>query len=213
MWHKGEREESGWPSLHLCEWGGGQGRGGAGSEGTRGRVEGALRRHLSARWRRPGCVGAWGPGVDTVMAGFHLFTEDLRVVELPREGLRTWRNPEECENLRRTGSGWGLCFKWSNISQTDFVSQTMLFFRYLNRFSSELEQIELRNSFKDRQGRRHCSREAAIRQTLEREQRQYQAHGLGAFRAASYCLVSVTYPVYLVHFDFPFLSFWMFGIF
>lgn len=83
----------------------------------------------------------------------------------------------------------------------------MLFFRYLNRFSSELEQIELRNSFKDRQGRRHCSREAAIRQTLEREQRQYQAHGLGAFRAASYCLVSVTYPVYLVHFDFPFLSF------
>lgn len=50
--------------------------------------------------------------------------------------------------------------------------------RYLNRFSSELEQIELRNSFKDRQGRRHCSREAAIRQTLEREQQQYQAYGL-----------------------------------
>ena len=40
--------------------------------------------------------------------------------------------------------------------------------RYLNRFSSELEQIELRNSFKDRQGRRHCSPEVAIRQTLER---------------------------------------------
>ncbi|CAM9771078.1 unnamed protein product [Rangifer tarandus platyrhynchus] len=50
--------------------------------------------------------------------------------------------------------------------------------RYLNRFSSKLEQIELRNSFEDRQGRRHCSREAAIRQTLERERWQYQAHGL-----------------------------------
>nr|XP_020761517.1 translation machinery-associated protein 16 isoform X2 [Odocoileus virginianus texanus] len=50
--------------------------------------------------------------------------------------------------------------------------------RYLNRFSSELEQTELWNSFEDRQGRRHCSREAAIRQTLERERRQYQAHGL-----------------------------------
>nr|CAI9697983.1 unnamed protein product [Rangifer tarandus platyrhynchus] len=49
---------------------------------------------------------------------------------------------------------------------------------YLNRFSGKLEQIELRNSFEDRQGRRHCSREAAIRQTLERERRQYQAHGL-----------------------------------
>ena len=50
--------------------------------------------------------------------------------------------------------------------------------RYLNRFSSELEQIELRNSFKDRQGWRHCSREAAFRQTLERERRQHQAHRL-----------------------------------
>ena len=128
-------------------------------------------------------------------------------------GLRTWKSLEENENLRRTGNGWGLCFKWSNIHQTDIVSQTILFFRYLNRFSSELEQIELRNSFKDRQGRRHCSREAAIRQTLERERRQYQAHGLGGSRAASCCRVTVTCPVYLVYFDFPFLSFWIFGIF
>ncbi|XP_016073066.1 PREDICTED: translation machinery-associated protein 16 [Miniopterus natalensis] len=50
--------------------------------------------------------------------------------------------------------------------------------RYLNRFSSELEQIELHNSIKDRQGRRHCSRETAIRQTVERERRQYEGHGL-----------------------------------
>ncbi|XP_012784221.2 translation machinery-associated protein 16 [Ochotona princeps] len=50
--------------------------------------------------------------------------------------------------------------------------------RYLNRFSSELEQIELHNSIKDRQGRRHFSREAAIKQTLGRERQQYESYGL-----------------------------------
>ncbi|KAJ8781785.1 hypothetical protein J1605_010769 [Eschrichtius robustus] len=56
---------------------------------------------------------------------------------------------------------------------------SFLFFRYLNRFSSELEQIELHNSVKARQGRRHCSREAAIKQTVERERQQYGGYGLG----------------------------------
>ncbi|XP_014446376.2 LOW QUALITY PROTEIN: translation machinery-associated protein 16 [Tupaia chinensis] len=41
--------------------------------------------------------------------------------------------------------------------------------RYLNRFSGELEQIELHNSIRDRQGRRHCFREAVIRQTVARD--------------------------------------------
>ncbi|XP_029090404.1 translation machinery-associated protein 16 isoform X2 [Monodon monoceros] len=50
--------------------------------------------------------------------------------------------------------------------------------RYLNRFSSELEQIELHNSIKARRGRRHCAREAAIKQTTEREWRQYRGCGL-----------------------------------
>uniref|UniRef100_A0A9L0IRK5 Translation machinery-associated protein 16 n=1 Tax=Equus asinus TaxID=9793 RepID=A0A9L0IRK5_EQUAS len=50
--------------------------------------------------------------------------------------------------------------------------------RYLNRFSSELEQIELYNSIKDRQGRRHCSRETVIKQTMERERQQYEGYGL-----------------------------------
>ncbi|XP_031319916.1 translation machinery-associated protein 16 [Camelus dromedarius] len=49
--------------------------------------------------------------------------------------------------------------------------------RYLNRFSSELEQIELQNSIKDRQGRRHCSRETVIRQTVARERQQYEGYG------------------------------------
>lgn len=49
--------------------------------------------------------------------------------------------------------------------------------RYLDRFSSELEQIELHNSIKDRQGRRHHSREAVIKQTMERERQQYEGYG------------------------------------
>ncbi|XP_008050557.1 translation machinery-associated protein 16 [Carlito syrichta] len=50
--------------------------------------------------------------------------------------------------------------------------------RYLNRFSGELEQIELHNSIKDRQGRRYGSRETVIKQTLERERQQYEGYGL-----------------------------------
>ncbi|KAL1773172.1 translation machinery-associated protein 16 [Sigmodon hispidus] len=49
--------------------------------------------------------------------------------------------------------------------------------RYLSRFSSELEQIELHNSIKDRQGRRHHSRETVIKQTMERERQQYEGYG------------------------------------
>ncbi|XP_006872583.1 PREDICTED: translation machinery-associated protein 16 [Chrysochloris asiatica] len=49
---------------------------------------------------------------------------------------------------------------------------------YINRFSSELEQIELHNSIKDRQGRRHYSRETVIKQTMERERQQYEGYGL-----------------------------------
>ncbi|XP_073911174.1 translation machinery-associated protein 16 isoform X5 [Castor canadensis] len=49
--------------------------------------------------------------------------------------------------------------------------------KYLNRFNSELEQIELHNSIKDRQGRRHHSRETVIKQTMERERQQYEGYG------------------------------------
>lgn len=65
---------------------------------------------------------------------------------------------------------------------TGTVSQIMLAFcRYLDRFSSELEQIELHNSIKDRQGRRHHSREAVIKQTMERERQQYEGYGFGVY--------------------------------
>ncbi|XP_047654742.1 translation machinery-associated protein 16 [Phacochoerus africanus] len=49
--------------------------------------------------------------------------------------------------------------------------------RYLSRFNDELEQIELHNDVRARQGRRHCAREAAIRQTVQRERQQFQGYG------------------------------------
>ncbi|XP_059198594.1 translation machinery-associated protein 16 [Centropristis striata] len=49
--------------------------------------------------------------------------------------------------------------------------------RYLQRFDSELEQIELVNGIKGRQGRLHGAREAVIKQTVERERAQYEGGG------------------------------------
>ncbi|XP_013876140.1 translation machinery-associated protein 16 [Austrofundulus limnaeus] len=49
--------------------------------------------------------------------------------------------------------------------------------RYLHRFDSELEQIELVNGIKGRQGRLHGAREAVIKQTVEREREQYESVG------------------------------------
>ncbi|XP_073320085.1 translation machinery-associated protein 16 [Pagrus major] len=49
--------------------------------------------------------------------------------------------------------------------------------RYLQRFDSELEQIELMNGIKGRQGRLHGAREAVIKQTIERERAQYEGSG------------------------------------
>lgn len=51
--------------------------------------------------------------------------------------------------------------------------------RYLQRFDSELEQIELTNGIKGRQGRLHGAREAVIKQTIERERAQYEGVGFG----------------------------------
>ncbi|XP_040041553.2 translation machinery-associated protein 16 [Gasterosteus aculeatus] len=49
--------------------------------------------------------------------------------------------------------------------------------RYLQRFDSELEQIELMNGIKGRQGRLHGAREAVIKQTIERERALYEGIG------------------------------------
>ncbi|XP_029997036.1 translation machinery-associated protein 16 isoform X1 [Sphaeramia orbicularis] len=49
--------------------------------------------------------------------------------------------------------------------------------RYLQRFDSELEQIELMNGIKGRQGRLHGARESVIKQTIERERAEYEGIG------------------------------------
>ncbi|KAI1887737.1 hypothetical protein AGOR_G00193440 [Albula goreensis] len=49
--------------------------------------------------------------------------------------------------------------------------------RYLHRFDAELEQIELVNGIKGRQGRLHGSREDVIKQTVERERSLYEGNG------------------------------------
>ncbi|NXY80964.1 TMA16 protein, partial [Alcedo cyanopectus] len=49
---------------------------------------------------------------------------------------------------------------------------------YMCRFNAELEQIELQNSIKGRQGRQHSSRESVIKQTVEREKQLYEGYGI-----------------------------------
>ncbi|KAM9856501.1 translation machinery-associated protein 16 [Aulostomus maculatus] len=49
--------------------------------------------------------------------------------------------------------------------------------RYLHRFDSELEQIELMNGIKGRKGRLHGARENVIKQTIERERADYEGNG------------------------------------
>ncbi|XP_015239376.1 PREDICTED: translation machinery-associated protein 16 [Cyprinodon variegatus] len=49
---------------------------------------------------------------------------------------------------------------------------------YLHRFDSELEQIELVNGIKGRQGRLHGAREAIIKQTVERERALFDGVGI-----------------------------------
>ncbi|NXI59015.1 TMA16 protein, partial [Chloroceryle aenea] len=49
---------------------------------------------------------------------------------------------------------------------------------YMCRFDTELEQIELQNSIKGRQGRQHGSRESVIKQTIEREKQLYEGYGI-----------------------------------
>lgn len=69
---------------------------------------------------------------------------------------------------------------------TDFVSFPPTV-RYLHRFDSELEQIELVNGIKGRQGRLHGAREAIIKQTVERERALFDGVGIGESSPTSSC--------------------------
>ncbi|XP_060688844.1 translation machinery-associated protein 16 [Hemiscyllium ocellatum] len=50
--------------------------------------------------------------------------------------------------------------------------------KYLHRFDSELEQIELANTIKSRQGRQHEAREAVLKHSIERERTLYEENGI-----------------------------------
>ncbi|KAG9331393.1 hypothetical protein JZ751_019310, partial [Albula glossodonta] len=64
-------------------------------------------------------------------------------------------------------------------SKTEYTKQDAceIIERYLHRFDAELEQIELVNGIKGRQGRLHGSREDVIKQTVERERSLYEGNG------------------------------------
>ncbi|XP_063969111.1 translation machinery-associated protein 16-like [Lytechinus pictus] len=49
--------------------------------------------------------------------------------------------------------------------------------RYLERFEEELEQISIVNSIKSRSGRQHATREDVIKQTMNREEEQFNTCG------------------------------------
>uniref|UniRef100_A0A673ZU19 Translation machinery-associated protein 16 n=1 Tax=Salmo trutta TaxID=8032 RepID=A0A673ZU19_SALTR len=63
--------------------------------------------------------------------------------------------------------------------KTEFTKQDAchIIERYLQRFDGELDQIELVNGIKGRQGRLHGSRETVIKQTVERETALYHGNG------------------------------------
>ncbi|NXA40013.1 TMA16 protein, partial [Eudromia elegans] len=65
-------------------------------------------------------------------------------------------------------------------SKTEYTKKDVgeLIENYIGRFNAELEQIELQNSIKGRQGRQHGSRETVIRQTMERERLLYEGYGI-----------------------------------
>ncbi|XP_041042934.1 translation machinery-associated protein 16 isoform X1 [Carcharodon carcharias] len=65
-------------------------------------------------------------------------------------------------------------------SKTEYSKQEAceIIERYLHRFDTELEQIELTNSIKGRQGRQHEAREAVLKHSIERERSLYEENGI-----------------------------------
>lgn len=82
---------------------------------------------------------------------------------------------------RLSGIGEKLMWFQENLDteKTAFTKKDACYIveRYLQRFESELEQIELVNGIKGRQGRLHGAREAVVKQTMERELEQYKDVG------------------------------------
>lgn len=98
--------------------------------------------------------------------------------------------PEKTPVTSLKGQRWGSCrcfskylhlllYKGSLFCGILMFRDILCACRYLQRFDSELEQIELMNGIKGRQGRLHGAREAVIKQTIERERAEYEGSGFG----------------------------------
>ncbi|KAJ8339739.1 hypothetical protein SKAU_G00343720 [Synaphobranchus kaupii] len=85
------------------------------------------------------------------------------------------------KSLRLNAIGEKLLWFQSQLdpAKTEYTKQDVcdIIERYLHRFDAELEQIELVNGIKGRQGRLHGSRENVIKQTVERERALYEGNG------------------------------------
>ncbi|XP_040001501.1 translation machinery-associated protein 16 [Xiphias gladius] len=102
---------------------------------------------------------------------------------LAREDIRLRRKERQKNDKATRLSSIGEKLLWFQ-GQLDPVKTTYtrkdacdIIERYLQRFDSELEQIELMNGIKGRQGRLHGAREAVIKTTIERERAQYEGIG------------------------------------
>uniref|UniRef100_A0A8B9PL67 Translation machinery-associated protein 16 n=1 Tax=Apteryx owenii TaxID=8824 RepID=A0A8B9PL67_APTOW len=96
-------------------------------------------------------------------------------------GLRSpWLKTEKALRLSIIGEKLQWFQSHLDPSKADYTKKEAgeLIENYMGRFNAELEQIELQNSIKGRQGRQHGSRETVIRQTIERERQLYEGYGI-----------------------------------
>ncbi|KAF7655460.1 hypothetical protein LDENG_00055780 [Lucifuga dentata] len=102
---------------------------------------------------------------------------------LAREEIRLKRKEKQKNDKATRLSSIGEKLLWfqSQLDPTKMVYTRKdacdIIEKYLHRFDSELEQIELMNGIKGRQGRLHGAREAIIKHTIERERAQYESIG------------------------------------
>eukprot|EP00063_Salmo_salar_P062601 XP_014037436.1 PREDICTED: translation machinery-associated protein 16 [Salmo salar] len=96
-----------------------------------------------------------------------------------RLGKKERQKSEKATRLNSIGDKLQWFQSQLDSEKTEFTKQDAcrIIERYLQRFDGELDQIELVNGIKGRQGRLHGSRENVIKQTVERETALYHGNG------------------------------------
>ncbi|XP_064872642.1 translation machinery-associated protein 16-like [Oncorhynchus nerka] len=96
-----------------------------------------------------------------------------------RLGKKERQKSEKATRLNSIGDKLQWFQSQLDSEKTEFTKQDAchIIERYLQRFDGELDQIELVNGIKGRQGRLHGSRETVIKQTVERETALYHGNG------------------------------------